>query len=277
MVLLEFTKMHGCGNDYIYLDCLGGMVEDAPGLARRLSQRHFSVGSDGLICVCKSDVADATMRMFNADGSEGSMCGNGVRCVAQWLYERNLVGQEATIETLAGIKTLKRVGDGVWQVEMGKASFLPQDVPVVGLGENPVINAVMAVADMPWQITCVSMGNPHCVTLVKDTKALNLEKIGPCFEKHPAFPQQVNTEFIQVVDEKHLIMRVWERGSGETLACGTGACASAAAAVALGICKAETDITVDLLGGQLVIRVEKDWSVRMTGPAQTVFTGFVRL
>ena len=276
-MLLEFTKMHGCGNDYIYIDCFEGMPEHVEDLARTLSRRHFFFFSDGLICVCKSDVADAAMRMFNADGSEGSMCGNGVRCVAQWLYERKLAGEQMTIETRAGIKTLQRVGEGIWQVEMGKASFLPQEIPVLGLGDQPVLDMTVAVADMPWNITCVSMGNPHCVTFVKDTATLDLEKIGPSFEKHPAFPKQVNTEFIQIADENHLIMRVWERGSGETLACGTGACASAAAAVALGICKHDTDIKVDLLGGTLVICVEKDWNVRMTGPAQTVFNGVVHL
>lgn len=275
--MLEFTKMQGCGNDYIYLDCLNQMVQQPEQLARTLSQPHFSIGADGLICICKSDVADAKMRMFNADGSEGRMCGNGVRCVAQWLYENGLQKQQITVETLAGIKILHRINEGIWQVEMGKASFLPQDVPVVGMGQAPLVNSTLMVAEQPWQVTCVSMGNPHCVTIVPEIASLQMEQIGPLFEHHPAFPQQVNTEFVQVKSETHLAMRVWERGSGETLACGTGACAVAAAMVAQGICKPETDIRVDLQGGELTIRVEKDWNIWMTGPAKTVFTGCVHL
>lgn len=275
--MLEFTKMQGCGNDYIYLDCLNQMVQQPEQLARTLSQPHFSIGADGLICICKSDVADAKMRMFNADGSEGRMCGNGVRCVAQWLYENGLQKQQITVETLAGIKILHRINEGIWQVEMGKASFLPQDVPVVGMGQAPLVNSILTVAEQPWQVTCVSMGNPHCVTVVPEIASLQMEQIGPLFEHHPAFPQQVNTEFVQVKSETHLAMRVWERGSGETLACGTGACAVAAAMVAQGICKPETDIRVDLQGGELTIRVEKDWNIWMTGPAKTVFTGCVHL
>ena len=274
---LEFTKMHGCGNDYIYLDCLKGMIDNAPELARRLSPRRFSVGSDGLICIAPSQVADATMRMFNADGSESAMCGNGIRCVAQWLYEHGVAGEEMTIETLAGIKHLSRRGEGIWQVEMGTAEFEPALVPVKGLGPDPVINRAIAVEGQPWQVTALSMGNPHCVTLVEDVQALDLERIGPGFENHPAFPEHVNTEFIQVMGKNHLAMRVWERGSGETLACGTGACASAAAAVMLRLCEPDTDIALDLPGGRLTIRVSEDWQIRMTGPAKTVYTGVVEV
>ena len=274
---LEFTKMHGCGNDYIYLDCLKGMIDNAPELARRLSPRRFSVGSDGLICIAPSQVADATMRMFNADGSESAMCGNGIRCVAQWLYEHKVAGDEMTIETLAGIKHLSRKGEGIWQVEMGTAEFEPALVPVKGLGPDPVINRAIAVEGQPWQVTALSMGNPHCVTLVEDVQALDLERIGPGFENHPAFPEHVNTEFIQVMGKNHLAMRVWERGSGETLACGTGACASAAAAVMLRLCEPDTDIALDLPGGRLTIRVSEDWQIRMTGPAKTVYTGVVEV
>lgn len=274
---LEFTKMHGCGNDYIYLDCLGGMIDNAPELSRRLSPRRFAVGSDGLICICPSDSADATMRMFNADGSESAMCGNGIRCVAQWLYEHGIAGGEMTIETLAGIKHLSRKGEGIWQVEMGTAEFAPALVPVKGLGPDPVINRAIAVEGKPWQVTALSMGNPHCVTVVDDVQGLDLERIGPGFENHPAFPEHVNAEFIQVVGKNHLAMRVWERGTGETLACGTGACASAAAAVMLRLCDADADIALDLPGGRLTIRVDKDWQVRMTGPAVTVYTGAVEV
>ena len=274
---LEFTKMHGCGNDYIYLDCLKGMIDNAPELARRLSPRRFSVGSDGLICIAPSQVADATMRMFNADGSESAMCGNGIRCVAQWLYEHKVAGDEMTIETLAGIKHLSRRGEGIWQVEMGTAEFEPALVPVKGLGPDPVINRAIAVDGLPWQVTALSMGNPHCVTVVEDVQSLDLERIGPGFENHPAFPEHVNTEFIQVMGKNHLAMRVWERGSGETLACGTGACASAAAAVMLRLCEPDTDIALDLPGGRLTIRVSEDWQIRMTGPAKTVYTGVVEV
>lgn len=274
---LEFTKMHGCGNDYIYLDCLKGMIDNAPELARRLSPRRFSVGSDGLICIAPSQVADATMRMFNADGSESAMCGNGIRCVAQWLYEHKVAGDEMTIETLAGIKHLSRKGEGIWQVEMGTAEFEPALVPVKGLGPDPVINRAIAVDGLPWQVTALSMGNPHCVTVVEDVQSLDLERIGPGFENHPAFPEHVNTEFIQVMGKNHLAMRVWERGSGETLACGTGACASAAAAVLLRLCEPDTDIALDLPGGRLTIRVGEDWQIRMTGPAKTVYTGVVEV
>ena len=259
---LEFTKMHGCGNDYIYLDCLKGMIDNAPELARLLSPRRFSVGSDGLICIAPSDVADATMRMFNADGSESAMCGNGIRCVAQWLYEHGVAGEEMTIETLAGIKHLSRRGEGIWQVEMGTAEFEPALVPVKGLGSDPVINRAIAVEGLPWQVTALSMGNPHCVTVVEDVQGLDLERIGPGFENHPAFPEHVNTEFIQVMGKNHLAMRVWERGSGETLACGTGACASAAAAVMLRLCEPETDIALGLPGGRRTIRGCVGWQVR---------------
>lgn len=274
---LEFTKMHGCGNDYIYLDCLTGMIDNAPELSRLLSPRRFSVGSDGLICIAPSDVADATMRMFNADGSESAMCGNGIRCVAQWLYEHGVAGDEMTIETLAGVKHLSRKGEGVWQVEMGRAEFEPTLVPVKGLGPDPVINRAIAVEGQPWQVTAISMGNPHCVTVVDDVHALDLERIGPGFENHPAFPEHVNTEFIQVMGKNHLAMRVWERGSGETLACGTGACAAAAASVMLRLCDAGADIALDLPGGRLTIRVDGDWQIRMTGPAKTVYTGVVEV
>lgn len=274
---LEFTKMHGCGNDYIYLDCLTGMIDNAPELSRLLSPRRFSVGSDGLICIAPSGVADATMRMFNADGSESAMCGNGIRCVAQWLYEHGVVGDEVTIETLAGVKHLSRKGEGVWQVEMGRAEFEPALVPVKDLGPDPVINRAIAVEGHPWQVTAISMGNPHCVTVVDDVQALDLERIGPGFENHPAFPEHVNTEFIQVMGKNHLAMRVWERGSGETLACGTGACAAAAASVMLRLCDAGADIALDLPGGRLTIRVDEDWQIRMTGPAKTVYTGVVEV
>ena len=270
---IKFTKMHGCGNDYIYLDCLKGCPENLPELSKKLSPRHFAVGSDGLICICKSDVADARMRMFNADGSESAMCGNGVRCVAQWLYENEYVGDTASVETGAGIKTMRRMGEGLWEVQMGKAEFAPASLPVQGFGEEPVINKELMVGGRAWSVTCVSMGNPHCVTIVKDAAAIEIEKIGPAFEHHTAFPEGVNVEFIQLIGPQHVKMRVWERGSGETLACGTGACATAAACVAMGLCEPQKPIQVDLLGGTLTIVVSGNWRVQMTGPTQTVFVG----
>ena len=239
----------------------------------RVSRPHYGVGADGLICICHSDVADAKMRMFNADGSEGSMCGNGIRCVAQWLFEHGLVTDEAKVETRAGVKTLRRMGDGMWQVEMGKASFVPADLPAQGFGDGPAIQKELMVGGRAWPVTCVSVGNPHCVTRVPDVAGVDLQKIGPGFEHHMAFPEGVNTEFIQVLGPNRLKMRVWERGSGETLACGTGASASVAACVAEGLCRPDEDVQVELLGGTLTIRVGSDWRVLMTGPARTAFTG----
>ena len=270
---LEFTKMQGCGNDYIYVDCFSGMPENAPELARKLSPRHFAVGADGLICICKSEVADAQMRMFNADGSESKMCGNGIRCVAQWLYEHGRAGETMTVDTLAGRKTIRRVAEGQWQVDMGFAEFLPERVPVQGLGAGPVVGAELMVRGRAWPVPCISMGNPHCVSVVEDVAGVDLPALGPCFEHHSAFPEGVNAEFIQLLGPGHLKMRVWERGTGETFACGTGACASAAASVALGLCPPDTDIRVELTGGTLVIRVGGDRRVLMTGPAVTAFTG----
>ena len=272
-MVLPFTKMEGCGNDYIYVDCLSGLTFDPAAAARALSPRHFAVGADGLVCICKSDRADAMMRMFNADGSEAAMCGNGIRCVAQWLYEHGRCGGEAAIETLSGIKVLRRAGDGLWQVEMGTARFDPEALPAVGLGAGPLVKKELMVAGRAWPVSCVSMGNPHCVTRVEDVAGVDLAAVGPGFEHHRAFPEGVNAEFVQLLSPTHLKMRVWERGSGETLACGTGACASVAACVAEGACPAGAQVQVDLLGGRLTIRVSPDWQVWMTGPARTTFTG----
>lgn len=275
---LEFTKMQGCGNDYVYLDCRGGMVEHPSQLAVRLSNRNYGIGADGLICICSSQRADAEMRMFNADGSEGGMCGNGIRCVAQWLYQNGLEKQTITVEAAGGIKTLHRTGESMWKVDMGIAQLQPEQVPVVGLGEQPVVNGVLMVENTPWRVNCISMGNPHCVTFVQqDVKQLNLEAIGPAFEHHPAFPRRVNTEFARLLGENHLEMRVWERGSGETLACGTGACAVAVAAVKNGLCQRGREIQVELPGGTLLIQVDEDDRVWMTGPATTVFWGKIQL
>ena len=273
---LSFTKMQGCANDYIYLDCrTAGVPENIAVLAQNLSRRHFSIGADGIICICAPVTAgaDAMMRIFNADGSEGKMCGNGIRCVAEWLYTHGTEKPKLEIDTLSGLKTIARMGEGLWQVEMGAYSTLPADLPAVNMGEGPLVDKALTVEGRTWQVTCISVGNPHCVTVVDDVDSLKLEDIGPAFEKHPNFPERVNTEFVQVVDSTHLKMRVWERGSGETWACGTGTCATVAALTELGICPAGQDIHVQLRGGELVIRVLPGRQLLMTGSAVTVYEG----
>lgn len=278
MKKLRFTKMHGISNDYVYISTFDQEEEDWEALAIRLSDRRTGIGGDGIILVCPSNVADAKMRIFNADGSEGKMCGNGIRCVGKFVYDKGLVPAEKTtitIETLSGIKTLAlTVKDGKVQsarVDMEAAILTPADIPVLYDGDR-MIDAPLQVNGKTWNVTAVSMGNPHCVTFVDDVDSLDLEKIGPYFEKHPAFPERVNTEFVRVIDDHTLQMRVWERGSGETWACGTGACATAVAACLNGYCQKGEDITVRLRGGDLIIRYT-DETVIMTGPAATVFEG----
>lgn len=260
---MKFTKMQGLGNDYVYLDCTKAVPADLPALAVKASDRHFGIGSDGLICICTSERADFRMRMFNADGSEGEMCGNGIRCVGKFVYDKGLTAKTSlAIETLAGIKTLELSVDG------GRVSAVEVDMgaPVVG---TPL---TLNVLGRDYLVQPVSMGNPHAVTFVNDVKGINLPDVGPLFEQHPAFPNRTNTEFVEVIDAKHLKMRVWERGSGETLACGTGACASAVAAFLAG--KAAREVSVTLLGGDLRIRWdEESGHIFMTGPAVTVFEG----
>lgn len=261
--MLRFTKMHGLGNDYVYMNCLEYTPEDLPALARRVSDRHFGVGGDGLICICPSDCADVRMRMFNADGSEGEMCGNGVRCVGKFVYDKGLVkNNPLTVETLGGIKILDL------NVENGVVTAVTVDMGA------PVISpsAVISVKGNNYTVYPVSMGNPHSVVYLPNIEELDLGYIGPDFECHPMFPNRTNTEFVEVIDRTHLNMRVWERGSGETLACGTGACAVLAASASLGLC--EREATVRLLGGDLNIRwSEEDGHIYMTGPATTVFEG----
>ena len=276
---LTFTKMQGCANDYIYLDCrTSGVPADISALAQKLSARHFSVGADGIICVCApvTPGADGRMRMFNADGSEGRMCGNGIRCVAQWLRTHAPECADKPLlklDTQSGLKTLRYQGDGRWQVEMGAYSTLPADLPAVNMGTDPLVGRTLTVNGTDWTVTCINVGNPHCVTVVGDVDSLKLEEVGPAFEHHPNFPEQVNTEFVEVTDPTHLKMRVWERGSGETWACGTGTCATVAALTELGICPAGQDIHVQLRGGELVIRVLPGRQLLMTGSAVTVYEG----
>ena len=276
---LRFTKMHGIGNDYIYFNAFDQMIDDPAALSVALSDRRKGVGGDGIILIGPSDIADAQMRIFNADGSEGMMCGNGIRCVGKFLYDKRLVPPEkttVTVDTASGVKTLwLTVKDGKVEsarVDMGAAILNPAEIPVMYDGEK-MVNAPLDVDGKTWNVTAVSMGNPHCVTFITDdVNALALEKIGPHFEHHPAFPERVNTEFIRVIDDHTLQMRVWERGSGETFACGTGACAAVAAACLNGYCQKGEDVTVRLRGGDLVINYT-DETVMMTGPATTVFEG----
>lgn len=273
---MKFTKMHGIGNDYIYFDCTENVIDNPEELSVRLSDRHKGVGGDGIVLIMKSDIADFKMRMFNADGSEGKMCGNATRCIGKFVYDKGLTDKkEITLETLSGIKylTLKTQNGKVKEVtvDMGKVSFNAKDIPIAAEGE--FVKEKIVVEGKTYEATGVNVGNPHCVVFVNDTESFPLNTVGPKFENHPLFPERINTEFVRVIDETTLQMRVWERGSGETMACGTGACATAAAAVKNGICKAETEITVKLLGGDLKIVVKSDKTVFMTGPAEFVFEG----
>ena len=277
---LSFTKMQGCANDYIYLDCrTAGVPENIAALSEKLSRRHFSIGADGIICICapRTAGADAMMRIFNADGSEGRMCGNGIRCVAEWLYTHGVQKEQLAIDTLSGLKTVTRRGEGLWQVEMGAYSTRAADLPAVNMGEGPLVRCPLTVDGKTWEVTCISVGNPHCVTLVPEVDGLKLEAIGPAFESHPNFPERINTEFVEFVDRTHLKMRVWERGSGETWACGTGTCATVAALVEQGLCPAGEDVHVALRGGELTIRVLPGRQLLMTGAASTVYEAVIEV
>lgn len=277
---MKFTKMHGCGNDYVYVNCLKETVERPEETAKIVSDRHFGIGSDGLILIYPSDVADFRMAMYNADGSEGEMCGNGIRCVAKYVYDYGLTDQtEISIETKGGIKYLDLAVEDdkvvLVKVNMGSPVLEPKRIPVVFDGER-VVNEPIEVEGSRYHITCVSMGNPHDVVFVEDTASLDLEKIGPGFENHKMFPERINTEFVQVLNRNEINMRVWERGSGETLACGTGTCAAAVACVLNG--KTSNELTVHLLGGDLQIFYDQGENiVWMTGPATVVFDGEIQL
>ncbi len=273
---LSFTKMQGCANDYIYLDCRStGVPANIAALSERLSRRHFSIGADGIICICAPVTAgaDGRMRIFNADGSEAQMCGNGIRCVAQWLYTHGVEKPVLTIDTGSGCKTVTRKGEGLWQVEMGEYTAMAAALPAVNMGEGPLVDVPLEVEGRRWQVSCISVGNPHCVTVVEDVDGMKLEQVGPAFESHKNFPERINTEFVEVVDPTHLKMRVWERGSGETWACGTGTCATVAALTEQGLCPAGENIHVQLRGGELVIRILPGRKMLMTGPAETVCEG----
>lgn len=275
---MKFTKMHGCGNDYVYVNCLQEEVHHPDKVAIYVSDRHFGIGADGLILIHPSDKADFRMAMYNADGSQGQMCGNGIRCVAKYVYDYGLTDKEViTIETLAGIKTLYlTVENGkvkMVKVNMGAPELTPEKIPVK-LGKEKCVDEPIMVQGKEYRITGVSMGNPHAVVFVDDTAALPLELIGPGFEHHEVFPERVNTEFIQVLSPEEINMRVWERGSGETFACGTGTCASVVAGVLNG--KTKNEVLVHLLGGDLRILYDtEENTVWMTGPATVVYDGVI--
>ncbi|MCC8068225.1 MAG: diaminopimelate epimerase [Ruminococcus sp.] len=277
---MKFTKMHGAGNDYIYINCFQENVENPEELSIKLSDRHFGIGGDGIILIMPSKVADFKMRMFNNDGSEGKMCGNGTRCIGKYVYDNHLTDKKVvTLETLGGIKTLRlstNQNDKVVSVtvDMGKAILKPSEIPVKS-SLDTFINQPVSVNGITYNMTCVSMGNPHAVIFMpKDTiDTLDLEKIGKYFENHEIFPDKVNTEFVEVWNSNTLKMRVWERGTGETLACGTGTCATVVASVLNGYCNYNEEVLVHLRGGDITIKYQEDGTVFMTGNAIKVFDG----
>ena len=277
---MKFTKMHGIGNDYVYVNCFKETVENPSEVAIKVSNRHFGIGSDGLILIKPSEVADGKMEMYNADGSQGAMCGNGIRCVAKYMYDYGITDKTSiSVETKSGIKyldlTLKNGKVDTVKVNMGAPILKASEIPVVSKKER-VISETVTVDGKEWKITCVSMGNPHAITYIDDVKHLEIEKIGPKFENHAIFPDRVNTEFVHVIDRNTVEMRVWERGSGETYACGTGACAVAVSSILNGL--TEEEVTVKLLGGDLKIFWDrKENRVYMTGSATTVFDGEIDL
>ena len=277
---MKFTKMHGTGNDYIYINCFKEKVQNAPELSKKLSDRHFGIGGDGIILIEPSEKADCRMDMYNADGSRGKMCGNGIRCVGKYAYERGIAKKNVmTVETLSGIKTLSLETENgkvlSVEVNMGKPVLTAGGIPAVS-ADNEIINKPAVFGGRKYNITCVSMGNPHCVVFTDNTEDIDIERTGPLFENDGMFPERVNTEFVQVIDNENVKMRVWERGSGETLACGTGACACTVACVLNK--KTSGRVKVHLRGGVLDVRWdEKSGDVFMRGPAEFVFDGNVEI
>ena len=277
---MKFTKMHGCGNDYVYVNLFEETVEDAPKLATVVSDRHFGIGSDGVITIGPSEVADFRMRIYNADGSEAEMCGNGIRCVAKYVYDHKLTDKtEIAVETGAGIKTLTLFTENEKveqvRVDMGEPILEPSRIPVLS-NKNPVIADPILVGNMEWRMTCVSMGNPHAVVFVKDVASFPIEQFGPLFEKHERFPKKTNTEFVHVISRTEVSMRVWERGSDETWACGTGTCATVMACIMNGY--TENKVLVHLRGGDLTIEYDPNTKhIFMTGPATEVFHGEIEM
>ncbi|MBN1956962.1 MAG: diaminopimelate epimerase [Desulfuromonadales bacterium] len=274
---MKFTKMHGAGNDYVYIDCFTEQIEDPAGLAQAISDRHFGVGSDGLILILPDDEADIRMRMFNADGSEAEMCGNGIRCVAKYAYDHGLVKTlQISVATGNGILPLKMFRDASGrvdrvQVNMGVPGLTRSDLPMSGSGSERVVNVPLEVAGQQFHVTCVSMGNPHCVVYVDDVEAFPVADVGARIEHHDWFPRRVNVEFVQLLNRGEVIQRTWERGAGETLACGTGASAVTVAGVLTG--RTERKILNHLRGGDLELEWLENGPVMMTGPAVEVFSG----
>lgn len=277
---MKFTKMHGIGNDYVYVNCFEESVKNPAEVSKFVSNRHFGIGSDGLILISPSAIADFRMNIYNADGSQAEMCGNGIRCVAKYVYDYGLTDKtEISVETLAGIKYLRlQVENGKVasvEVNMGAPILEPKEIPVA-IEESPVVNVPVEVKGKIYHMTCVSMGNPHAIIFMNNVKDLDIAAIGPYFENHTVFPKRTNTEFVEVLDRNTVNMRVWERGSDETLACGTGACATTVACILND--KTENEVTVHLLGGDLKIRWDREANqVYMTGPATVVFDGEITL
>ena len=277
---MKFTKMHGCGNEYVYVNLFEEQIENPAKVSIAVSDRHFGIGSDGLITIGASEIADFRMRIYNADGSEAEMCGNGIRCVAKYVYDHKLTDKtEITVETGAGVKTLQLTVEDdkvtLVRVDMGEPILTPDEIPVVADG-NRVVDEPIVVDDKEWRMTCVSMGNPHAVVFVDDVAHFELEKYGPLFENHVRFPKRTNTEFVQIISRNEAIMRVWERGSAETWACGTGTCATVMACILNGL--TDNDVLVHLRGGDLrIVYDEKSNHVFMTGPATEVFEGEIQL
>lgn len=275
---MKFTKMHGIGNDYVYVNCFQETVKNPCEVAKYVSDRHFGIGSDGLILIKPSDIADVEMDMYNLDGSQGAMCGNGIRCVAKYSYDYGLVDKtQISVATRSGIKyldlTVENGKVSMVKVNMGAPILKGKEIPTTSEAET-VIAVPLEVNGKTYEITAVSMGNPHCITYVDEVADLDLEKIGPDFEFHPFFPNRVNTEFVKVIDRHTVEMRVWERGSGETLACGTGACAVTVSSILNNKVDGDEPVTVKLLGGDLKIFWDREENlVYMTGPATTVFDG----
>ena len=278
---MNFTKMHGIGNDYVYVDCTKRELKKPEEIARFVSDRHFGIGSDGLILIKRSEVADFYMDMYNADGSKGEMCGNGIRCVAKYVYDYGLTDKkELTIETLAGIKelvlTIEEDKVAKVRVNMGAPILASEKIPVLA-SKEPVVKEPIVVDDKEWEMTCVSVGNPHAIVFLEEpVSTFPIEKVGPSFEHHKRFPNRINTEFVEVINRDRIKMRVWERVANETFACGTGACASVVAAILNGYCNKK--VTVELLGGELEIEwKDADNGIYMTGSATTVFDGQITL
>lgn len=277
--MLKFTKMHGLGNDYVYMDAINQNIENRTELAKFVSDRHFGIGSDGLILICPSKIADFKMQMFNSDGSEAEMCGNGIRCVGKFVYDNGLTDKTTiSIETLAGIKILEMKEENgkikLAKVDMGEPILDPERIPVI-TQENPVKNLILKAEDREFKFSCVSMGNPHAITFIKENvNNFDICKYGRILEIDKAFPNKANIEFVNIIDDKNLKMRVWERGAGETLACGTGACAVAVSAMLNNY--TQRKVTVKLLGGDLEIEWNNENNhVYMTGPATTAFEGYL--